>query len=340
MNSRLSRREFLQLSRLGAAGLLMPFRPDFRSLAPDQQGRVTAAKISLYDIPSFGGRELKILWKDTVVPISEVTVGDQEPPHNRIWYRIGEEGYAHSGAIQPVRTWLNLPPDELPADGALAEVTVPFTDSRWGVGRSRSVAYRFYFETTFWVTAILQDAEGEWWYRIPDDKWPNLDYYALAAHLRLIQQEELTPLSPQVEPTSKRLVVRLSEQVVVAYEGEHPVFAARAATGKDFSSGRYGTPLGRYAIFYKTPTRHMAAGDLASDGYDLPGVPWVCNFVERGVAFHGTYWHNDFGRPRSHGCVNLTPRAAKWIYRWTNPQVALEQREVYKENGTMVEVVL
>jgi len=52
----------------------------------------------------------------------------------------------------------------------------------------------------------------------------------------------------------------------------------------------------------------MARGNLAANGYDLPGVPWNSYITEEGIAFHGTYWHNNFGKPRSHGCINLTPR--------------------------------
>ncbi|MEJ2353252.1 MAG: L,D-transpeptidase, partial [Anaerolineales bacterium] len=58
-----------------------------------------------------------------------------------------------------------------------------------------------------------------------------------------------------------------------------------------------------------------------------------------GIAFHGTYWHNDYGRPRSHGCINLTSRAAKWIYRWTLPVVPPDQQRVYEDFGTRVDVI-
>jgi len=69
------------------------------------------------------------------------------------------------------------------------------------------------------------------------------------------------------------------------------------------------------------PLRHMGNGNLTSDieAYELPGVPWVCFFHITGVAIHGTYWHTDFGRPRSHGCVNVPTEDAQWIYRWSFP---------------------
>jgi lipoprotein-anchoring transpeptidase ErfK/SrfK len=78
----------------------------------------------------------------------------------------------------------------------------------------------------------------------------------------------------------------------------------------------------------------MAAGDLTSNGFDLPGVPWVMYITESGISLHGTYWHNDFGRPRSHGCVNLSASAAKWLFRWTTPTVKPDEEFAYKSEGS------
>jgi lipoprotein-anchoring transpeptidase ErfK/SrfK len=114
---------------------------------------------------------------------------------------------------------------------------------------------------------------------------------------------------------------------------------ARVATGARFRDGDYFTPPGRHITFHKRPSRHMARGNLAANGYDLPGVPWVTYFTEEGVSIHGTYWHNDFGKPRSHGCVNLTPQAAKWVYRWTLPYVPPGEQKVYVDYGTILDVV-
>ena len=84
----------------------------------------------------------------------------------------------------------------------------------------------------------------------------------------------------------------------------------------------------------------MAAGDLAASGFDLPGVPWVQYITESGVSLHGTFWHNDFGRPRSHGCINLSVAAAKWLYRWTSPAVPIDRAFSYGRVGTTVEIML
>ncbi|MEP7355900.1 MAG: L,D-transpeptidase, partial [Anaerolineales bacterium] len=90
----------------------------------------------------------------------------------------------------------------------------------------------------------------------------------------------------------------------------------------------------------KRPTRHMAGDDFAADDFfDLPGVPWVSYFHWWGVSIHGTYWHNDYGRPRSHGCVNLRPEDAKWVFRWSTPRASIYTPET-KGDGTAVIVTL
>jgi lipoprotein-anchoring transpeptidase ErfK/SrfK len=84
----------------------------------------------------------------------------------------------------------------------------------------------------------------------------------------------------------------------------------------------------------------MAAGDRAApNSYDLPGVPWICYFTEDGISLHGTYWHNDFGKTRSHGCVNLSVAAARWFYLWTLPGVPASQQSVFETSGTILDVI-
>jgi lipoprotein-anchoring transpeptidase ErfK/SrfK len=90
--------------------------------------------------------------------------------------------------------------------------------------------------------------------------------------------------------------------------------------------------------YHKRPTRHMAAGDLTAGGFDLAGVPWVMYLTDSGISIHGTFWHNDFGRPRSHGCINLTPAASKWFFRWTAPVVRPAELFAYQPKGTTVEI--
>jgi len=330
------------------SGLFLPLRgwmqtlagpvKEFTDLNPDQQGRVIDEKVVVYDAPSLTAGPVKVHWKDTVFQITDVTVGDEQPVYNRVWYRADSDGYVHSGAIQPVKTRVNPALDTIPVNGAWVEVTVPYTDAYWDAGKYEQFAYRFYYETVHWVAGLTQDAAGNKWLRLLEDKWKYY-YYAPAEHFRLIPDDELSPLSLDVPPDAKRLEVRLREQVVIAYEWDVAVFMARVATGAKLREGDFSTPAGRHKTFAKRAGRHMAGGDPAANGYDLPGVPWICYITETGLAFHGTYWHNDFGKPRSHGCVNLTPQAAKWIYRWTQPLVPASEQQVYENYGTAVDVV-
>lgn len=336
--SPLSRRNFLKISATGAFSILFGKMIDLPGPVLEDQCRVIDASIKVYEEPSFNAEIVKTYWQDMVLPITEATIGDIEPSHNRVWYLIRNEGYIHSGSVQPVKTQLNPVIEDINHNGTLAEVTVPYTDAHWGAARNFPVAYRFYYETTHWVIGLAYDKDRGPWYRIRDDKW-DIRYYAPAAHFRLIPSAELNPISPGVPASAKRIEVRTSDQAVIAYEWERPVFVTRAATGAKFSNGNFATPKGNYITNHKRPSRHMAAGNLAYNGYDLPGVPWVIYITESGISFHGTYWHNNYGRPRSHGCINLTPKAAKWLYLWTLPQVPPEQQSIYEKFGTHVEVI-
>jgi lipoprotein-anchoring transpeptidase ErfK/SrfK len=147
----------------------------------------------------------------------------------------------------------------------------------------------------------------------------------------------LTPISADFPPEDKRILVDLASQTVTAYEGDRVVFMSRVSTGVRLREGGFATPKGNYRTTRKRPCRHMAnPANAYGSGFDLPGVPWVSYFTSDGVAFHGAYWHNDFGVPHSHGCINMTPQAAKWIYRWTTPTVPPEYYYYAEKDGTRV----
>jgi LysM repeat protein len=107
--------------------------------------------------------------------------------------------------------------------------------------------------------------------------------------------------------------VDLSSQTVRAYEGNTVVRSMVVSTG----IAQYPTPVGRYQIYAKYPSVTMSG-----PGYYLPGVPDTM-FFYRGYALHGTYWHNNFGHPMSHGCVNLTRADAAWLYAWASVGTAV-----------------
>jgi lipoprotein-anchoring transpeptidase ErfK/SrfK len=337
--SGLSRRDFLKVGGYGLLGMILrdlpglPHQDDFDNL----QGRVIDRTIWSYEAPDFKSRRLKLYWHDLILPITNTTLSDDESAHNRVWYEAAEGGYVYSGGVQPVRTLLNEP-QTISAKGALGEVSVPFTEARLEPDRNAEAVYRLYYASIHWVRAgARSETDGSPWYALRDDK-NHTNYYVPAQHIRLVTPEELAPLSPQIPAQEKRIEVHLDEQLLMAYEGGGLVFAVRVSTGGKRLSGKYTTPTGEFLTYHKRPTRHMAAGDIASSGFDLPGVPWVMYIKENGISFHGTYWHNDYGRPRSHGCINLTPQAAKWLFRWTTPIVPIDKELIYGYVGTQVEI--
>ncbi|MBX3208204.1 MAG: L,D-transpeptidase family protein [Labilithrix sp.] len=121
----------------------------------------------------------------------------------------------------------------------------------------------------------------------------------------------------------KWIDVDLKSQTLVAFEGDKPVFATVVSTGKEDKTDKeknHKTPTGTWRIREK----HIAAtmdGDVASDGpYSIEDVPWIMYF-NGSYALHGAFWHNNFGRTRSHGCVNLAPLDARALFGWTEPRM-------------------
>lgn len=332
----LSRREFLRLCAMGSLALGSPPLSEEERFLPGQKGRVTEAFVEVHAEPSAASPVVDKLWRDQVFDVVSAMIGDSQPAHNRVWYEADGQGYVHSSNVQPVREAFNEPLAELPEAGMLMEVSVAFVEARWKPRPDGQLAYRFYFGSTHWVTGVSQDVAQTKWYRIQDDKYDYV-YFAEASAFRPIPAEELAPLSPQVPPEEKRVVVDLSRQWLYCYEASRMVHATKVSTGRGFGGVPFWTPQGSFITFRKRASRHMSAGNLAS-GYDLPGVPWCCYITENGVAFHGTYWHNDYGVPRSHGCINMTPEAAKWLYRWTTPVVPAEEQEVWVNYGTQADI--
>lgn len=117
----------------------------------------------------------------------------------------------------------------------------------------------------------------------------------------------------------KRIEVDLSKQRLYAYQGEELVYEFPVATGK---WGR--TPTGEFKIWIKLLYTRMSGGS-GNDYYNLPNVPYTMFFYNdevpksRGFALHGAYWHNNYGYPMSHGCVNIRPEDAALLYEWATP---------------------
>jgi LysM repeat protein len=115
---------------------------------------------------------------------------------------------------------------------------------------------------------------------------------------------------PAVVAPEKWIDVNLTTQNLVAYEGQRAVFTSRVSSGL----WQYPTLVGAFQIYVKYESADMSGG-AGDEAYFLPSVPYVMYF-HGNYGLHGTYWHNNFGAPMSHGCVNLPTPAAQWLYRW------------------------
>lgn len=333
INDSVTRRDFLKLS---AAALLGYGFRDFPASGYLLQGHApsfdlgrTVYSIRYYNRPSISSTEIGYYNTDSVVNILEETIGDPGNTKNPLWLRT-DDGWIHGAYVQPVKNELNTPLKTIPANGLLVEVSVPYTQSYFDNKGSWKRGYRFYYKSTHWAYQVFSGINDVVWYKLLDDKKGG-SFFVDARHLRPIKAEELTPISPGVP--GKRIEVDLTRQYVAAYEGDRPVFVSRTATGVVEGT----TPKGKYTVERKQPSSHMSA-ETEGDPFDLPGVPWVSYVFWNGVALHGTYWHNNYGVPQSHGCINLTPEDALWIYRWSEPYAPVEKDYVESDQGTPVTI--
>ncbi|MEW6716714.1 MAG: L,D-transpeptidase [Chloroflexota bacterium] len=329
MTANLTRRDFLKLSALtlGSFPLQLP-----KPLLPPEElgemiaiGRVTIWAIGLFHEPSYRSERVGVRFRDDLIPIYAEVTSDSAPSHNPRWYHV-LGGFAHSAYLQRTNIQTNPVTTYITPRGQLGEVTVPYTQSyRYTKTYGWQPLYRLYYLSVHWITGLDEGPDGESWYRILDDLL-RVHYFIPAKHVRLVPTEELTPLSPDVPPEEKTIHISLNKQTLTAYEGDKAVLHTRVSSGIPSQRRTANgiptiTPSGDFAIDRKMPVRHMGNGRLTNNlsAYELPGVPWVCFFHSTGVALHGTYWHDNYGTPMSHGCVNLSPQDAKWIFRWTTP---------------------
>jgi lipoprotein-anchoring transpeptidase ErfK/SrfK len=112
--------------------------------------------------------------------------------------------------------------------------------------------------------------------------------------------------------------VGLFEQTLAAYQGDQMVYATLVSSGLP----QWTTVQGIFRIHSKFTLGPMVGQEGKPDFYALESVPWSMYFF-RDYALHGAYWHDDFGWRHSHGCLNLAPLDAKWLFEWTTPAVPL-----------------
>lgn len=362
---RLSRRSFITAAALAAAGLtakraladggeidfIQPRPADF-----ELWGRITWAGYPVREALGLNQTVTRWLHENEILPLLEIIHHDGQNPNanNDLWYRV-EDGFLYTSGVQPIhpyrtpRLLSDLPHTIADEPGFWAELIVPFASPRREIGGGyafdeffgETVQVAHFYGSVHRVVGIEEDNAGNLWYELYDDKPKRPTVWLPARYLRYIPPAEFEPINPGAD---KEMVVTLSEQRIDCYESGNLVFSALTSSGSALP-----TPKGDHAVVYKQPSRHMytdpedpvSGGPSDEDFFDLPGVPFNTFFTTLGHAIHGTWWHGDYGRPRSHGCLNVTPEVARWIYRWVEPVMSYEQAVggSSSEPGTPITVI-
>lgn len=300
---------------------------------------------------------------DTLLEWNREVIGNVVGGLNNQRYVETPQGYVYASVLQPTRNLPNTPISEVPAGqpGFWAEVTVPYIDlahegSIWSPWLRDHIEYNFpprlYYGQVVWIDRIRTD-NGFVEYRWSEDAGHgygggayNEFYWADGAGLKVLTEQDAAPISPDLDPNDKRIEVDLDYQTLSCFEGGTEVYFCRVSSGlKNIfdpitgeTNNKLATPVGNLLTHWKIVSLNMTAGTFQS-GYSTPAVPWTTMVSGDGIAIHGAFWHNAFGEKRSHGCINVLPEDAKWIFCWTTPYVSLAQSEMrmsLPEHGTIV----
>lgn len=356
----LSRRDFIKLAGLGAG--VMALRP-FNGILPthrwqdfpkgERLGRAVAT-LEYRTSPRIDYPPKAKIYEDGVVQILREVVASSKDLNlvNQRWFET-PDGYLHADYVQPVRNLPNEPLKAIPngKNGFWAEVTVPYVDlfmdnapprSPWakdilGAGKNP----RLYYLQVVWIDQIKAGENGQTLYRFNEDggrpegvtggSYGDI-FWGDGRAFRILTAEDVAPISPNVDPNTKKVVVRATsqEQNLSCYEGQTEVYFCKCSTGYTIPNDPEGdktTPSGDYTTWRKALSIHMSGG-ASGAGYDTPGISWTNLFAGSGIAIHAAFWHNHFGQAFSHGCVNVSPEDAKWICRWTAPSLSLDNADM------------
>ena len=379
MRKNISRRDFLKVSGVGLSALAFSTRNSFNLewLSSPKRlpqfpsssiiGRVVDPDISLRSTPTNDdiavNNIIAKLGADTLLEWNREVLGNVIGGLNNQRYVETPQGYVYSSVLQPTRNLPNTPIAEMPAGlpGFWAEVTVPYVDlahegavaSPW---LQDHIVYNFpprlYYGQVVWIDQI-RTANGFVEYRWSEDAGHGYGYgaygeffWADGAGLKVLTDADVAPINPDVAPDDKRIEADLDRQTLSCFEGPTEVYFCRISSGLkqvyDPTTGeinnKLATPVGNLFTHWKIFSLNMTAGTFQS-GYSTPAVPWSTMISGEGIAIHGAFWHNAFGEKRSHGCINVTPEDAKWIFRWTTPYISTQQSEMrmsLPDHGTIV----
>lgn len=283
-------------------------------LVPYRYARALTDPVPIY--PSPGNPEQMTPIDTLLPPDSWVSIDEEVEEDGQLWYRVDDNAY-----VLAEKVVLGTPSafQGVMVEGEQASL-VGFVAIEGLNVRARPGATADNPPLTtlrhYEVVDILgsEEAGDGTWYRIGEDRFVH------SAYVRVVYP---VPRPAEVLPDDRWIAVDLAQQTLSAYEGDRMVLATLVSSGRP----PWYTPLGLSRIWIKLQATEMVGGSVEKgDFYALQDVPWTMYF-NRDVGLHAAYWHDRFGTPRSHGCVNLSPLDAKWLFDWTGPLFPRPEQE-------------
>lgn len=276
---------------------------DVKSILPFTYAWVITANVPVYANPGDATpiRTLGAGFLYVSVMGKPIVAGDQT------WYQINPGEYVNANDVRIIR------PSSFQGIALAGTPDKPFgwmvysTKPSPSAGAEPAKDAKFTLRYTP-ITVYEEQKVGDLaWYRIGDNQW--------------VDQKKVALIFPAarpdgVGPTDKWIDVNKFEQTLAAYEGDRMVYATLVSSGLP----QWDTDSGLFRIFAKVKIAKMSGREGLADYYFLEDVPWAMYF-NKDMALHGAYWHDKFGFKHSHGCVNLPPQDAKWLFDWTTPTI-------------------
>jgi len=280
---------------------------EHREILPYNYAQVTTQPAPVYKAPwnDLSGKKPKrtldggFIWVSLESPIP-INSG------NFTWYHINRGEFLEQSYLSffQVSTFKGINFREHPLEGTYGWLVLDtYTSST--PGKQEYIDGELIEKHTLVKILETKLVNGQKWLRLAANKWVD------GRRVALITRPSRPPKIPE---GAKWIDVNLYEQVLEAFQGNELVYATLISSGLP----EFETPTGLFRIWGKVRMAKMSGGEKGIDYYFLEDVPFHMYF-SAGVALHGAYWHDNFGMKQSHGCVNLAPRDAYWLFNWTLP---------------------
>ena len=301
----------LKVQELKTAGFPFPFR-DLPAASPSDDLNQMPVLIGKINLPEDQPAPIYSSFEDAVAgenPISQITPGNLR--YISYFDRQDHDGKAYLQLV--TGGWMRAAPTAVTNFQGLRFFAEPRNDFGWIVDQtpsyrapsfSAALSSQMYYREDLVQVFSTTVAEGVTWYQIAPDQWVN----SMKAQVVFVN----TP-PPEGVKSNQWIEINLEQQTLVVFEEDQLVFATLIASGLE----PFYTQPGVFEIYQKLPLATMQGAFEAdrSDFYYLQDVPWTMYF-DQARALHAAYWRTYFGYRQSHGCVNLSPGDANWLYQW------------------------